>query len=81
MKPAVIEDPILNSPYLEPTRHFRFSDEGITDEIVKSRRVSQYFMPIAPPKNQQPRRLRPLGLLGDHRPVGREEHCAGIREA
>src|SRR5437588_1020301 len=43
---VVIENPILNSPYREPTRHFRFDDEGITDEIVEGRRVSSYFMPI-----------------------------------
>ena len=28
----VIENPILNSPFAAPTRHFRFDDEGITDE-------------------------------------------------
>ena len=27
---AVIEDPILNSPFHEPTRYFKFDDEGIT---------------------------------------------------
>jgi type III restriction enzyme len=27
----VIENPILNSPFDEPTRHFRFDDDGITD--------------------------------------------------
>ena len=27
----VIENPIINSLFDEPTRHFRFSDEGITD--------------------------------------------------
>ncbi len=26
---VVIENPILNSPFIEPARHFRFSDEGI----------------------------------------------------
>jgi len=31
----VIENPILNSPYEAPTRHFRFDDEGITDEVVE----------------------------------------------
>ena len=31
---AVIENPILNSPFEEPDRHFRFDDDGITDEIV-----------------------------------------------
>ena len=33
MSKVVIENPIINSPFDEPTRHFRFSDEGITDEI------------------------------------------------
>ena len=36
MPPAVIENPILNSPFEEPTRHFRFADEGITDEVVEA---------------------------------------------
>jgi type III restriction enzyme len=48
-----IENPILNSPYREPTRHFRFDDEGITNEIVNSRRTSGYFVPIPPPKKRE----------------------------
>jgi len=47
MKQVVIENPILNTPYEEPTRHFEFSDEGITDRIAHSRRISSYFIPIA----------------------------------
>jgi hypothetical protein len=31
---VVIENPFLNSPFEEPQRHFRFSDEGITNEVV-----------------------------------------------
>jgi type III restriction enzyme len=50
--PVVIENPILNSPFLEPTRHFRFDDDGITDQIVEERRISTYFMPIAAPRRQ-----------------------------
>jgi type III restriction enzyme len=50
MPDVVIENPVLNSPYVEPTRHFRFSDNGITDEIVKGRRPSSYFIPIPRPK-------------------------------
>ena len=38
MSQVVIENPIINSPFDEPTRHFRFSDEGITDEIGDGRR-------------------------------------------
>ena len=48
--PPVIENPILNGPFSEPTRHFRFDDLGITPEVEESRRVSSYFMPIAQPR-------------------------------
>jgi hypothetical protein len=50
MPDILIENPILNSPFGEPNRHFRSSDEGITNEIVEARRASAYFVPIPPPK-------------------------------
>ncbi len=43
---VVIENPILNSPFGEPERHFKFSEEGITNEILDSRRISAYFVPV-----------------------------------
>lgn len=46
----LIENPIINSSFEEPKRHFRFNDKGITDEIVPSRQRSTYFIPIAQPK-------------------------------
>lgn len=49
---VVIENPIINSPFDEPTRHFRFTDEGITNEEVDGRRISSYFVPFARPKKQ-----------------------------
>jgi type III restriction enzyme len=52
MKSVVIENPILNSAFEEPRRHFKFSDDGITNEIVETRRVSSYFIPIAKPKKK-----------------------------
>jgi type III restriction enzyme len=52
MPDVIIENPILNSPFEEPARHFKFSDEGITNEIVEARRVSSYFIPIAKPKKK-----------------------------
>ncbi|MBI5118314.1 hypothetical protein HZA56_17700 [Candidatus Poribacteria bacterium] len=52
MKQVVIDNPILNSPFLEPTCHFKFSEEGITYEIVEGRRVSSYLIPIARPKKK-----------------------------
>ncbi len=53
MSQVVIENPIINTPFHEPTRHFRFTDEGITNEIVDGRRISSYFVPIARPKKKK----------------------------
>jgi type III restriction enzyme len=49
---VVIENPILNSPFEEPQRHFKFSDEGITSEVVEARRISSYFVPIPAAKKR-----------------------------
>ncbi len=50
--PVTIENPILNGPYHQPTRHFRFDEDGITSDTVESWRRSAYFMPIARPKKK-----------------------------
>ena len=52
MTQVVIDNPVLNSPFIEPSRHFRFDDHGITNEIVEGRRSSGYFIPIAQPKKR-----------------------------
>ena len=52
MKTVVIENPILNSPFEEPRRHYKFDDDGITDEIAETRRPSSYFIPIAAPRKK-----------------------------
>ncbi len=52
---VVIENPVINSPFEEPRWHFRFDDEGITNDIVRDRRVSCYFVPIAQPRRRGPR--------------------------
>lgn len=55
MKQVVIENPILNSPFEEPKRHFRFTEEGVTDEVIEERRVSSCFIPIPRPNKKNPR--------------------------
>jgi type III restriction enzyme len=52
MADVVIDNPILNLPFDEPARHFRFGEEGITSEVVEERRVSSYFMPIPAAKKR-----------------------------
>lgn len=52
MAQVVIENPILNSPFQSPSKHFEFDEEGITDKIAESRRPSSFFIPIPPPKKK-----------------------------
>src|SRR5262245_14068684 len=53
MPPAIIDNPILNSPYREPARHFRFDADGqITNTSDDGRRGSVYVLPIAAPKKK-----------------------------
>jgi type III restriction enzyme len=37
---ATIANPVINGPYDEPHRHFKFDSDGITDEIVEGRHHS-----------------------------------------
>jgi type III restriction enzyme len=48
----VISNPIINSPYRVPTKHFAFDNDGITDRIVESRRESSYFVPVPRPRKR-----------------------------
>ncbi|HXH58989.1 DEAD/DEAH box helicase family protein [Iamia sp.] len=43
-----IDNPILCSPFAEPTAHFGFDDRGITDEVLAGRRRSVYLTPVPP---------------------------------
>jgi type III restriction enzyme len=52
MPDVVILNPVLNSPYEEPERHFVFDKDGITDQIAETRRLSSYFLPIPPAKKK-----------------------------
>lgn len=52
MNQVVIENPVLNSPYRAPQKHFRFTDDGITNDVIEARRRSAYFIPIAQPRNK-----------------------------
>ncbi len=61
MRQVTIENPILNSPFEEPSRYFRFDDEGITNEIVAGRRRSEFFVPVPLPR----KRAGQLALQGE----------------
>ena len=65
MPDVVIENPVINSPFEEPRRHFVFADDGITDQIADTRRVSSYFIPIPPPKKKGGQQVLPGDWLGE----------------
>ncbi len=50
MQPTTIENPVINSPFAEPARHFRVVDGQVSGELVPSRRPSEFFVPVAKPK-------------------------------
>jgi type III restriction enzyme len=79
MKQVVIENPIINSPFEEPRRHFKFDTDGITDEILESRRISHYFIPIAQPKKKGKQLNLDLGGLTQDR-VEENKFINQIRE-
>ncbi len=41
-----MKSPIINSPYFEPTRHFKADERGISDEILEFRRPSSFYIPV-----------------------------------
>ncbi|MBV9142315.1 MAG: DEAD/DEAH box helicase family protein [Pseudonocardiales bacterium] len=52
MSDRVIDNPIINSPYECPSRHFAFDREGITNRIVDGRRPSSFFIPVPRPRKR-----------------------------
>lgn len=76
MKQVVIENPVINSPFEEPKRHFLFSEDGITNEIVEARRESSYFVPIAKPKKKSKQKQLLLELQKRAYPPD----CCGVSE-
>ncbi|AQZ68580.1 Type III restriction-modification enzyme, helicase subunit [[Actinomadura] parvosata subsp. kistnae] len=68
MTDRVIENPIINSPYLPPSKHFEFDSHGVPGDIKEGRRPSSFFIPV--PKAQKGNAqvaldLPELGLTGD----------------
>lgn len=53
MADVVIQNPVINSPFAEPVRHFEFGERGITGRITDgARRESSYFVPIPQGRRQ-----------------------------
>ena len=64
MPPTFAEQPILNSPYAYPGRHWELENGLPTDRIVERRRRSEYVVPVPPARRQSAQRALPLGIVG-----------------
>ncbi len=48
-----MKSPILNSPYQEPSRHFKSDDRGLTEDILNYRRPSSSYIPVPRAKTKE----------------------------
>jgi type III restriction enzyme len=54
MSNPFFDQPILNSPYRRPTRHWELDDEGQpTQKIIETRRKAKFITPVPKPKKRK----------------------------
>ena len=64
MPVAFVDNPVLNSPYRAPTRHFHLNEDGTpTGVIDEGRRRSEHLVPIPAPRRRGPQQVE-LDLEG-----------------
>jgi type III restriction enzyme len=51
---TAIANPVINSPFVEPAKHFRVVDGQVSGEVEAGRRPSEFFVPVAKPKKTSP---------------------------
>ena len=62
MSNPFFDQPILNSPYEYPRRHWELDDEGQpTQQIIGTRRA-EFITPIPKPKKRRKRRQSEIGV-------------------
>ena len=68
------DQPILNSPYEVPARHWKLDSAGQpTDEIVASRRAAEFLSPVPAPKHGPQSQLR-LALGDESLSTGEQQY-------
>nr|WP_206443321.1 DEAD/DEAH box helicase family protein [Candidatus Protofrankia californiensis] len=79
---TVIENPIINSPYAEPKRHWQFDEQGlITDELAATRRPSESWIPVPAPRKGRGKAIQTeLDILDVAERRRRNEQVDQIRE-
>ena len=69
MPTAVIDNPILNSPFAEPARHWSLDEQGIpSGAIAEGRRRSEFVVPVPPPRHRSQAELDLEDEYGKRKP-------------
>src|SRR5665648_776075 len=78
VRQLVIDNPVINSAFAEPGKHFKFTDDGITDEIVAARTsLMSSFSGRRPPVHTVPEGApRSLSDEGDRKESRGRGFCA-----
>lgn len=83
MPHSFLDNPVINSPFAEPRKHFQLDEHGVpTGAVIERRRRSEFIVPIAAPKKKGRGTLEPqLDLEGgaDGR-VTQNDYINEIRE-
>jgi type III restriction enzyme len=53
MQNVAIDNPVINTPFEEPKRHFYFADDGLGTDTRSGRRKSAYLVPIPGPRKRK----------------------------
>ena len=71
------ENPILNSPYEEPTRHHALDADGqpLNEPPREGRRRSEFITPVPKPRKKKQRADKAQGRLGLARILPRQVEC------
>ena len=62
-----IENPIINSPYDPPERHFELGPDGPTGTILDGRRLSESFIPVPPSRKGAQQAALDFDATGERR--------------
>ena len=74
MEDRFFEQPILNSPYKYPEKHWELDDQGQpTQRVIESRRGAEFITPIPKPKKQKTAKTQQQFVLDEGRGLSTQE--------
>ena len=74
MENRFFEQPILNSPYGYPAKHWELDDQGQpTQQIIENRRGAEFITPIPKPKKRKAAKSQPQFVFDEGKGLSTQE--------